>query len=179
MAETPIDWHEAFDKLRAFDAEEDAILRALSALDPIIPADGEYHGDYCFFCGSAPLYVPVVEHTTDCPWARARKLFRLGRKWLVAREVEEATSMTTREYLYGYGSRRHIAKPWGENLNVRESTQKESFCSGLFKTEAGIRWRYASLGETDTQIQNKVDIKKALPVCKLCEARATKSGVVE
>lgn len=87
--------------------------------------------------------------------------------------------MTGREYLYGYGSRRHIANPWGENLNVRESTQKESFCSHLFKTEAGLRWRYASLGDTDTQIQAKIDAKKALPVCGLCEKRATKSGVIE
>lgn len=84
-----------------------------------------------------------------------------------------------REYLYGYGSRRHIAKPWGENLTVRDSTQKESFCSGLFKTEEGLRWRYASLGDTDAQVNARIEAKKALPICKLCETRATKSGVVE
>lgn len=81
MAETPINWSEAFDRLRAWDAEKDATLRALSTLDPEAPVDAE--GTYwgCFFCTASPvddLPYPIanrLQHREDCPWARARKLF--------------------------------------------------------------------------------------------------------
>ena len=48
--ETPINWKEAFDRLKAWDAEKDRILQALSILDPetTVDAEGTYWG--CFFC---------------------------------------------------------------------------------------------------------------------------------
>lgn len=88
--------------------------------------------------------------------------------------------MTKREYLYSYGSRRHIATPWdGDPISARTVTQRMSFCLRWFETEVGLRTRWASWGDFPSQITAKIEVKKALPVCKLCETRATKSGVIE
>jgi hypothetical protein len=80
MAETPINWKEAFDKLRAWEAEGDAILRALSDIDPIVSSDYDSsitRPTGCFFCSQeeSPDGGFVTDHTDDCIWARARKLF--------------------------------------------------------------------------------------------------------
>jgi hypothetical protein len=80
MAETPIDWHEAFNKLKVWEAEKDAILRALSDIDPIVSSDYDSsitRPTSCFFCSQeeSPDGGFVTDHTDDCIWARAHKLF--------------------------------------------------------------------------------------------------------
>lgn len=76
MAETPNNWAEAFEKLRVWDAEKTAILRALSDMDPT-GEDPIGHFGFCVFCGvdEAPDGGSVIDHDDDCTWARARKLF--------------------------------------------------------------------------------------------------------
>lgn len=81
--ETPINWQEAFARLRAWDAEKDRILQALSVMDPIFE-DGVGAWPVCFFCKGEPpkgedypsmqAEEDAVQHTDDCPWARARQV---------------------------------------------------------------------------------------------------------
>ena len=78
MAETPINWTEAFDKLRAWDAEKDRILQALSAVDPATYDDEHGYFSTCFFCPAEPVSSDLsdaLQHREDCLWARVRKLF--------------------------------------------------------------------------------------------------------
>jgi hypothetical protein len=89
--------------------------------------------------------------------------------------------MNKREYLYSFGTRRHIAYPPGEVRMVPEGrviAHRVSFCQGWFDTEAYLRRRLSWWNPPD-RIEQLVEAKKALPVCKLCETRATKMGVIE
>lgn len=77
-------------------------------------------------------------------------------------------------YLYGHGSRRHIADATAAPVILGSITGR-ALCGGMFRTEEETV-RQLRYWATEQVAERRITRARSLPVCKFCERAYAKAG---